>query len=95
MSIELYEAGFKNVHGVDYSANAIDLARKLAEDSGLQDQEIQFSVSNLGSKEFRRTFHPLEVLRNIEVIETSLFSVFAPKVRFIFQMEISRESFNF
>ena len=46
MSIELYEAGFKHVHGVDYSANAIDLAKKLAQDSGLEDQEVQFSVSN-------------------------------------------------
>ena len=53
LSIELYEAGFRNVHGVDYSANAIELARKLAEDSGLSDQEIQFSVSNFGW-----TFHP-------------------------------------
>ena len=37
MSIELYEAGFHNVDGVDYSENAIDLAKKLAQDSEITD----------------------------------------------------------
>merc|ERR1712156_867642 len=37
MSIELYEAGFHNVDGVDYSQHAIDLAKKLAQDSDIDD----------------------------------------------------------
>ena len=37
MSIELYEAGFHNVDGVDYSENAINLAIKLAQDSDITD----------------------------------------------------------
>ena len=37
MSIELYEAGFHYVDGVDYSENAIDLAQKLAQDSDITD----------------------------------------------------------
>ena len=51
MSIELAEVGFKNVHGIDYSENAIELSKKLAKDSGLQDQEVQFSVSNSNIKD--------------------------------------------
>jgi len=37
MSIELYEAGFHNVDGVDYSEQALDLAHKLAKDSDIPD----------------------------------------------------------
>jgi methylase of polypeptide subunit release factors len=37
MSIELYEAGFHYVDGVDYSENAIDLANKLAKNSDITD----------------------------------------------------------
>ena len=43
MSIELYEAGFHNVDGVDYSENAIDLAKKLALASDIED--LNFFVS--------------------------------------------------
>lgn len=35
MSLELVEAGFQHVHGVDYSQHAIDLAQKLAKESDL------------------------------------------------------------
>ena len=45
MSIELYEAGFHNVDGVDYSQHAIDLAKKLAQDSDIAD--LNFFVSSL------------------------------------------------
>ena len=47
MCLELHEAGFKNVCGVDYSDHAIELAKKLAQDSGILDSDqVQFSVSN-------------------------------------------------
>ena len=44
MCLELHEAGFKNVCGVDYSANAIELAKKLAQDSDLQEDQVKFKV---------------------------------------------------
>ena len=44
MCLELHEAGFKNVCGVDYSANAIELAQKLAQDSDLQEDQVKFRV---------------------------------------------------
>lgn len=36
LSLELVEAGFKHVDGVDYSQHAIELAQKLAKDSDLE-----------------------------------------------------------
>jgi 2-polyprenyl-3-methyl-5-hydroxy-6-metoxy-1,4-benzoquinol methylase len=35
LSIELFEAGFKDVTGVDYSESAIQLANKVAEQRGI------------------------------------------------------------
>ena len=42
MSLEMYDVGFKNVLGVDYSSHAIDLAEKLALENDIQD--LQFKV---------------------------------------------------
>ena len=43
MCIELYEVGFKNVLGVDYSSHAIELAQKIAIENDILD--LQFEVS--------------------------------------------------
>ena len=43
MSIELYEVGFKNILGVDYSSHAIELAQKIANEN--ENQELKFKVS--------------------------------------------------
>ena len=43
MCIELYEVGFKNVLGVDYSSHAIELAQKIAIENDIHD--LQFEVS--------------------------------------------------
>ena len=45
MSIELYEVGFKNILGVDYSSHAIELAQKIANEN--ENQELKFKVSNV------------------------------------------------
>ena len=45
MSLELYESGFKNIDGVDYSEHAIELAQKLAQDSNIND--LNFFVSSI------------------------------------------------
>ena len=42
MSLEMYDVGFKNVLGVDYSSHAIELAEKLALENDIQD--LQFKV---------------------------------------------------
>ena len=43
MCIELYEVGFKNIVGVDYSSHAIELAQKIANEN--ENQELKFKVS--------------------------------------------------
>ena len=43
MSIELSEVGFENIDGVDYSPHAIELAKKLAQDSDID--HLNFFVS--------------------------------------------------
>jgi len=43
MSIELYQLGFTNVCGVDYSPYAVELADKLAKDSGIDKDMFQVS----------------------------------------------------
>ena len=43
MCIELYEVGFKNILGVDYSSHAIELAQKIANEN--ENQELKFKVS--------------------------------------------------
>ena len=43
MCIELYEVGFKNIFGVDYSSHAIELAQKIANEN--ENQELKFKVS--------------------------------------------------
>ena len=48
MSIELYEVGFKNILGVDYSSYAIELAQKIANEN--ENQELKF-------KNWRLEFH--------------------------------------
>ena len=45
MSIELYEVGFKNILGVDYSSHAIELAQKIANEN--ENEELKFKVSNV------------------------------------------------
>ena len=70
MCLELHEAGFKNVCGVDYSAHAIELAKKLAQDSQLHDDQVQFSVSN-----FQMFFNSFSN-RNIWTIFQETFSTY-------------------
>ena len=45
MSIELYEVGFKNVLGVDYSSHAIELAQKIALENDIPDLKFEVSFS--------------------------------------------------
>ena len=70
LCLELHEAGFKNVCGVDYSAHAIELAKKLAQDSQLYDDQVQFSVSN-----FQMFFNSFSN-RNIWTIFQETFSTY-------------------
>ena len=70
LCLELHEAGFKNVCGVDYSAHAIELAKKLAQDSQLHDDQVQFSVSN-----FQVFFNSFSN-RNIWIIFQETFSTY-------------------
>lgn len=44
MLIELYREGFKNLTGVDYSANAVELASQIAKD---QDMNIAYKLLDL------------------------------------------------
>lgn len=44
MLVELYREGFKNLTGVDYSENAIELAKEIAID---QDMNIDYKVCDL------------------------------------------------
>lgn len=41
MAIELHRTGYKNISGVDYSPRAIELAKKVAGDQGLQINYVQ------------------------------------------------------
>ena len=61
MSIELYEAGFHNVDGVDYSDHAIDLAKKLAQDSDITELNF-FTCDILNSL-------PTELVNKYKVIQ--------------------------
>ena len=45
MSLEMYDVGFKNVLGVDYSSHAIDLAKKLALENDIQDLKFKVILS--------------------------------------------------
>ena len=56
MSIELYEVGFKNILGVDYSSHAIELAQKIANEN--ENQELKFKVN------FPVKYTPLSGSRN-------------------------------
>lgn len=44
MLVELYREGYKHLTGVDYSANAIELAKRIAAD---QDMNISYAVVDL------------------------------------------------
>lgn len=44
MLIELHRAGFKNLTGIDYTIEAIDLSKSIAND---QEMDIQFMVIDL------------------------------------------------
>ena len=50
MSLEMYDVGFKNVLGVDYSSHAIDLAKKLALENDIQDLQFKVILSHIHIK---------------------------------------------
>lgn len=50
---ELYDEGFRNLMGVDYSAGAIDLARKIAESEG---KEIEYQVDDILATQLQKKF---------------------------------------